>query len=261
MSDRRTRTTERLQRMVARLIAISPAGQGIALIGGFRYRLLDHGARRSLDVDYHCTDDLADRQDQLVRLFSRRLLPEASRTLGLSGTAAAAQGPGAESPTVKTINLAFWSDTEAMGRIEIPVEITRIVCLDPPEVRTADGVVYTTPSNADLIESKIIAIINRTFLQYRDLVDLYLFSSHLHPDSTQRLAHKLSRLGIAPDRVDLRLKGLDPNNAGQARAIDAIIDEQVDDVTAETLRNTGGGALILRETVRILEEHLQGDAS
>ena len=153
MGDYRTDVTERLQRMVVRLIATSPAGQGIALIGGFRYRFLDHGARRSLDVDYHCSADLTERQDQLLRLFSRRLLPEANRTLGVSGTAAAAHGPDAESPTVRTIDLAFWGGSESVGRIEFPVEITRIVCLDPTEVRTADGVVYTTPSDADLIEA------------------------------------------------------------------------------------------------------------
>ena len=33
---------EQIQTMAARLVAISPPGEGLCLIGGFRYRLLTH---------------------------------------------------------------------------------------------------------------------------------------------------------------------------------------------------------------------------
>ena len=47
--------TDRLQRVVARLVATSPAGVNLLLIGGFRYRLLDNSQRFSVDIDYHAT--------------------------------------------------------------------------------------------------------------------------------------------------------------------------------------------------------------
>jgi hypothetical protein len=43
---------DKLQRVVARLIATSPAGVSLLLIGGFRYRLLDNSHRFSVDIDY-----------------------------------------------------------------------------------------------------------------------------------------------------------------------------------------------------------------
>jgi len=44
---------DRIQRIIARLIAENPAGRGLCLIGGYRFRLLDHSPRRSVDIDYH----------------------------------------------------------------------------------------------------------------------------------------------------------------------------------------------------------------
>ena len=49
---------DRLQRVVASLIASSPAGVNLLLIGGFRYRLLDNSQRFSVDIDYHWGGDL-----------------------------------------------------------------------------------------------------------------------------------------------------------------------------------------------------------
>ena len=64
---------EQLQSMVARLVANSRAGHGLCLIGGFRYRLLDHSPRRSGDIDYHWAGDLDTKSRELVALFERRL--------------------------------------------------------------------------------------------------------------------------------------------------------------------------------------------
>lgn len=57
------------------------------------------------------------------------------------------------------IELACWRLGSDLGRIEIPIDIIRIECLDPPTVRTADGIVYRTVSNADMIESKVLAFV------------------------------------------------------------------------------------------------------
>lgn len=44
--------TDRLQRVVARLVATSPPGVNLLLIGEFRYRLLDNSQRFSVDIAY-----------------------------------------------------------------------------------------------------------------------------------------------------------------------------------------------------------------
>jgi hypothetical protein len=45
MESRRREQIEQLQIEVARLVATSPAGERLRLIGGFRYRLLDRSCR------------------------------------------------------------------------------------------------------------------------------------------------------------------------------------------------------------------------
>jgi hypothetical protein len=45
MADERVEITEQIQRLAAALVATHPSGAGLALIGGFRYRLLDRGLR------------------------------------------------------------------------------------------------------------------------------------------------------------------------------------------------------------------------
>lgn len=119
--------------------SLVPAG----LVGGFRYRLLDKGPRQSVDVDYHWAGDLAAKQQELIALFERRLLPDVRRQVGLDGNVTAARGEP-DSALVATIDLAFWRLGSTLGRIEIPVDVIRIECVDPPVARTADGVVYRT---------------------------------------------------------------------------------------------------------------------
>jgi hypothetical protein len=63
--------TDRLQRVIGRLVAISPAGVNLLLIGGFRYRLLDNSQRFSMDIDYHWGGDLEAKQGELLALSLR----------------------------------------------------------------------------------------------------------------------------------------------------------------------------------------------
>ena len=135
----RSAITEQIQGKVAHLVATLPVGVGLCLIGGFRYRLLDRGVRRSVDIDYHWEGDLEVKQRELIDLFDRRLLPDVRRQLGLEGSVAAARGAAAESTAVAIVDLAFWQLHSTIGRIEIPVEITRIECADPPAARTAEA--------------------------------------------------------------------------------------------------------------------------
>lgn len=149
------------------------------------------------------------------------------------------------------VELAFWKLGSTLGRIEIPVDIIRIECLDSPAVRTAGGVVYRTASDADMLEAKAIAVVSRTFLEYRDLVDLYLFASHAAPDAHRRLADKCRRLNIDATRVAARLDDLATAGGHHAAGIDAIIRQQLDPEAAAAILAAGGGPVVL-EAVRQL---------
>ena len=166
-----SKETDRLQRVVARLVATSPAGVNLLLIGGFRYRLLDNSQRFSVAIEYHWGGELDAKQQELLALCRRVILGQVRRELGYEGSVSVRTGPDADSPNARFVDLRFWKGNI---HIEIPLEVTQIVCLDPSIIRTAGGTVHPTPSDADLIESKVIAVLNRIFLQHRDLVDIFL---------------------------------------------------------------------------------------
>jgi hypothetical protein len=241
---------DRLQRVVASLIARSPAGVNLLLIGGFRYRLLDNSQRFSVDIDYHWGGDLEAKQRELLSLCRRVILGQVGRELGYEGSASARTGPDADSPNARFIDLRFW---KGGVHIEIPLELTQIICLDPPTVRTAGGTVHATPSDADLIESKIIAVLNRLFLQHRDLVDVFLHADKLQPDSPARLKEKLVRLRVSPETVTRRLKDLQENRQYHASAIQKVIDEQMETTVAQQMNAGGGGRTVLDSALRVLK--------
>lgn len=249
MPDERPILIEQIQRMAAALVATHPAGTGLCLVGGFRYRLLDGGARRSVDIDYHWTGDLAIKQQELAELLDRRLLPDVHRRLNLEGSVAVGRG---DSPAAAVVELAFWRFGSRLGRIEIPIDILRLQCADPPTVRTADGVVYRTASNADMLESKVIATVGRTFLEHRDLVDLYLFANQAAPAAAARLTAKFAALRIAPDTVAKRLDDLDDPKSVHAAAVDRVIREQLDPAAAEALLQAGGGSIVVPNVCGLL---------
>lgn len=236
---------EAIQRVVARLIATSPAGQGLSLIGGFRYRLLDEGPRRSMDVDYHWDGDLSEKQSSLARLLAGKLIPEVNRRFGYEGRVGTDTNPGTASPLVRVVNLAFWHSDPARARIEIPVDITRIVCLDGPVVRTVGGVVYRTVSDADLVEGKIVSVFTRAWLEHRDIVDIFLFASHLASDYVSRTRRKLKTLGVAPSSVAERMRDLSGHRGFHSRTVTEVVRTQLDRQTAENILAAGGGEMVL----------------
>jgi hypothetical protein len=125
------------------------------------------------------------------------------------------------------------------------LEITQILCWDPPTIRTASGTVHATPSDADVIESKIIALLNRLFLQHRDLVDMFLFGDRLRPDSPARLKQKLAALPLPPETIAARLKDLEENREYHATAIQKVIDQQMEATVAQQMNAGGGGRTVL----------------
>jgi hypothetical protein len=248
--NREIQETDRLQRVIAKLIATSPAGVNLLLIGGFRYRLLDNSQRLSVDIDYHWAGDLEVKQQELLSLFRRSLLKQVRRELGYEGSASVRTRPDADSPNAKIVDLRFWKKDSL---VEIPVEITRIVCLDPPTIRTAGGTVHATPSDTDAIESKIIAVLNRTFLQHRDLVDVFLYGDKLRADSPARVKQKLAKLQLRPEAVVVRLKDLRENRQYHATAIQRVIDEQMEETVAQQISAGGGGGTVLDLALTLLD--------
>ena len=240
---------DRLMRIIARVVATSPAGVGLHLIGGFRYRLLDGSQRFSVDIGYHWAGDLDAKQQELLALCRRVILRQVALQTGYQGSASARTGPGADAPDARFIDLRFWKRD---NQIVIPIEITRIVCLDPPTIRTADGTVHATPSDADLIESKVIAVFNRVFLQHRDLLDLFLYGDQLHPDSPARLKLKLALLPLGPEAIAGRLRDLMENREYHASAIQKVIDEQVDPIVAQHIHVGGGGRAVLESALSLI---------
>ena len=258
MGDPKQDVTEAFQRMLVRLLATTPPGVDLRLIGGFRYRLLDRSPRVSRDIDYHWAGDLAAKQGELIAAFKRKLLPEVRRQFGYAGSAAPHAPPDGDSPVVRVILLAFWTDAEASTRIELPVEITRMCCADDSVVRIMDGVAYPTASDQDMIESKIIAVFGRGFLQHRDLLDIFLFANHLAASSPRRIDGKLTELGIDRGRAAKRLSDLAAGRSYHSRAIGELIDTQVDAPTAANLVLAGGGEMVFDRVIEILRRHVAG---
>lgn len=250
-----------IQQAIVRLVATSPAGHNLLLIGGFRYRFLDRSVRTSRDIDYHWSGDIEKKQHELVTLFRKRLLPNIRRQTGYEGRADAATGPDAESPAVRTVLLSFWKPGVEFSRVEIPVEITKVPCADPTEVRTVDGIIYPTLSDADLIESKIIAVFGRRIMEHRDLVDIFLFAGKLTLDSPGRLKRKLEAK-VANEDVRNRLDDLQAHAAYHARAIQAVVDIQLDREAADNINAAGGAKMILERVLGIIRTNvaLAGEA-
>jgi hypothetical protein len=248
--DIEVREADKLQRVVANLIATGPAGVKLLLIGGFRYRLLDNSQRFSVDIDYHWDGDIRQKQEELQSYCTRVVLREVKRLFGYQGSASKRKGPDAESHNAAFLDLRFWKPGRA---IEIPIEITKIICLDPPTIRTADGTVHATPSDADLIEGKILAVLNRLHLQHRDLLDIFLYGDRLRPDSPKRVKQKIAALAINPDAIRKRLHDLDQHAQYHATAIQKVIDTQVESTVAQQMNSGGGGRTVLAESLKLIK--------
>jgi len=247
-----TNDMEEIQQLAVQLIATHPAGEDLCLIGGFRYRFLDGSARLSVDIDYHWEGDGESKQSEIATLLQDKLLPEVKRRFGYDGTVQAAAGPGADSPFVRTVLMAFFRGGVPGSRIEIPVEITSVPRADPPTVRTAAGTVYLTVSDADMVESKLVALFGRQYVQERDMLDVFLFRSSLRDDSAARLKKKFVRLGWHPGTAERRLETIVSGRERHVRALDALLEEQVERSAAAHIRAAGGGAMIFDELLGLI---------
>ena len=133
---------------------------------------------------------------------------------------------------------------EPGSRVEIPIEITNVACLDAPIVRTIAGTVFLTVSDADMIESKILAFLNGQFCRVRDVVDIFLFQDALRRDAPARLSHKLRRLGLPLADAIAMLDRFETNRAVHVREIERLLGEQVAPAVAANVRAAGGAAMV-----------------
>jgi predicted nucleotidyltransferase component of viral defense system len=228
-------TLERLQKKIAKTIA-SGSGRQLLLIGGFRYRLIDNSIRQSMDIDYHCLENIDEVKKSLISLFNRRLFPEIKREFGLDGSII---GKTDLEKTEYTIELSFYNQT---SRFEIPVDLINITCMDNPEIRIINGLIYLTVSDADMVESKILSLISR--LQDRDLLDLYLFKDRLLPNSANRLQKKLNVLNLSVSELTKLIKILQKNYTLHVKNLNKIIEERVNKNMQEMLQSVGTNSIL-----------------
>jgi hypothetical protein len=248
---------EDIQQLIAATLATSPAGYNLCLIGGFRFRLLDNSARSSIDVDYHWEKNLEEKQKEVISLLRRNLLSEVKHKFGYDGTVTPATVSNADSPLTKQVDLSFYRKDVPYSRIEITVDITRIECLDSPIVRTKGGVVYLTASDEDIIESKVISLFNRIYIQERDMVDIFLFADKLSSDSAGRIAKKFARISLDQSGVSDRLKKIIANRDYHIRNIEEVIDNQVDPLVADRIREAGGAAMVFEHVLKALKHQMK----
>ncbi|MHC4105052.1 MAG: hypothetical protein ACYSR9_08935, partial [Planctomycetota bacterium] len=130
---------EEIQKRIVKNLAMSRAGINLCLIGGFRLRLIDKSPRTSMDVDYHTSEDIEQKRDEVIALLEKKLLPEIKKKFGYEGTVAPAHGPEKDAPFVKTIDLAFYIKDFAHSRTETCVDIMNMKVSDKSVSRTTDG--------------------------------------------------------------------------------------------------------------------------
>ncbi len=248
---------EEIQKMIVKILATSPEGRNLHLIGGFRFRLFDKSPRVSMDIDYHSSENLEEKRNEVISLFRQKLLPQVKERFGYDGTVAPAHGPDAGTPLVKIIDLAFYIKDFAYSRIEIPVDIMTIEALDEPIPRTTDGVVCLTRSDHDIIESKVIAILNSTFIRDRDMVDIFLFEDKFAPNSAERIAQKLAKLSLNRSIITKRIQELLDLKDVRIRGIAQVIDDQLDSQAADNINRGGGANAVYSHVMKILTGNLR----
>ena len=125
---------ERIQRIAAKVLATHPAGRGLCLVGGFRYRLLNESAE--LQAILTTTGKVISRENRW-----RLLMFSAASCYRRSNDNWVTMVMYVQQPVLRqnrqggaTVELAFYRASRPGSRIEIPVDITQ--CRSP---RYADG--------------------------------------------------------------------------------------------------------------------------
>jgi hypothetical protein len=98
-----------------------------------------------------------------------------------------------------------------------------------------------------------LALFSRPFLQHRDFDDIWLYGDRLQPDSPERVKCKITALGIGLEAVRKSLKDFEEEPDYHAKAIQEIIDTQVDPTVAAQINAGGGGRTVLAESLKFIK--------
>ncbi len=123
-------------------------------------------------------------------------------------------------------------------------------------VKTIAGTVFLTVSDGDMIESKILACLNRPFFQARDILDVFLFQDTLPPDAPERLAKKLKQLALPVAAAIDKLDAMEKSRTVHVRAIDRLLAEQVNPAVTANLLAAGGAAMVWDSVMQLLRDVL-----
>jgi hypothetical protein len=99
---------------------------------------------------------------------------------------------------------------------------------------------------------RIPLVLNRLFLQHRDLVDVFLYADKLQADSPTRLHQKLVQMQIPAETIMRRLKDLQDNQQYHATTIQKVIDEQMETTVGHQMNAGGGGKTVLDSVLSVL---------
>jgi hypothetical protein len=193
---------------------------------------------------------------EIIDLLRSKLLPQVERELGYDGDIQPGAEPEVESPAVRIVQMAFYRAQKPGSRIQIPLEITRVARHDKPIVKTIAGTVFLTVSDEDMIESKILACLNRPFFQVRDILDIFLFQDTLSHNTPVRLSKKLQELALPLEAAVEKLDRLEKSRTVHVRGIDRLLAEQVNPTVTANLLAAGGAAIVWDSVMHLLRDVL-----
>ena len=87
-------------------------------------------------------------------------------------------------------------------------------------------------------------------------VDIFLFFNRLRPDSSSRLIAKCKTLGISETSIRERLDDFRNHQDYHARAVQEVVDTQLDAVPAAQIQDAGGGGIVMDEVRRDVAQTL-----
>ena len=96
----------------------------------------------------------------------------------------------------------------------------------------------------------------RITLMHRDILDVFLFQDRFHSNSAQRLKSKLQALRINDNDLEKKIRDLRKNSVYHAKAIQEVIDTQLDAEAAAQLNDAGGGKMVLDAVMNILNRYI-----
>jgi hypothetical protein len=246
---------EKAERIIVRMLATNPAGHNLYLIGSFRYRFLDGSIRFSSGVDFYWEDDLTEKQAELLSFFQRQIVPEVSHRLGYQGRLLQIDVRDEGLSPTRVIALMLSDSKGLQADIVIPITLTRVVCLDSPAIRTMEGVVYPTISDADMIETTVLSLFHRKTIDEQDLFDLFFFERMLVPHCAQRIVEKMVRTSLPASLVKERYLSIVAARETHLSAIQEIIDAQLDPLTLVPVKDINA-PMVFERVCDILQKRL-----